>query len=121
MRQALRRAGPAVVASGSTVIVALLCLSLADVNGTSGLGPIGAMGVALAMLAMLTLLPAGLVVGGRRAFWPFVPRVGSEGSDESHGAWRRIGERVAAAPRRVWVTTVILLAVGCIGLTRLSA
>ena len=52
MRQALRRAGPAVVASGSTVIVALLCLSLAEVNGTSGLGPIGAMGVALAMLAM---------------------------------------------------------------------
>ena len=39
MRQALRRAGPAVVASGSTVIVALLCLSLAEVNGTSGLGP----------------------------------------------------------------------------------
>ena len=70
MRQALRRAGPAVVASGSTVIVALLCLSLAEVNGTSGLGPIGAMGVAL---AMLTLLPAGLVIGGRRAFWPFIP------------------------------------------------
>jgi len=68
MRQALRRAGPAVVASGSTVIVALLCLSLAEVNGTSGLGPIGAMGVALAMLVMLTLLSAGLVLGGRRAF-----------------------------------------------------
>ncbi|MBV9416579.1 MAG: MMPL family transporter, partial [Solirubrobacterales bacterium] len=84
MRQALRRAGPAVLASGSTVIVALLCLSLAEVNGTSGLGPIGAMGVALAMLAMLTLLPAGLVIGGRRAFWPFIPRFGSEGADETH-------------------------------------
>ena len=34
-------------ASGSTVILTLLCLSLAQVNGTSGLGPIGAMGVAL--------------------------------------------------------------------------
>jgi uncharacterized membrane protein YdfJ with MMPL/SSD domain len=75
MRQALRRAGPAVFASGSTVILALLCLSLAQVNGTSGLGPIGAMGVALAMLSMLTLLPAALVAGGRRAFWPFMPRV----------------------------------------------
>jgi putative drug exporter of the RND superfamily len=120
MRLAMRRAGPAVIASGTTVVLALLCLSVAEVNGTSGLGPIGAMGVALAMLAMLTLLPAGLVVGGRRAFWPFVPRVGTEGSDESHGAWRRIGERVAAAPRRVWVTTVILLALGCIGLTSFS-
>src|SRR5206468_3648566 len=69
------------------------------------LGPIGAMGVALAMLSMLTLLPAALVVGGRRAFWPLVPRFGSEGADETRGAWRRVGERVAVAPRRVWITT----------------
>ncbi|MGZ4249528.1 MAG: MMPL family transporter [Solirubrobacteraceae bacterium] len=121
MRQALRRAGPAVVASGSTVIVALLCLSLAEVNGTSGLGPIGAMGIALAMLAMLTLLPAGLIIGGRRAFWPFIPRFGSEGSDETHGLWRRVGERVAARPRRVWVSTALLLGVGCLGITSFSS
>ena len=99
MRQALRRAGPAVVASGSTVIVALLCLSLAEVNGTSGLGPIGAMGVALAMLAMLTLLPAGPVIGGRRAFWPFIPRLGSEGADQTHG-FRRTTDVVVRDPRR---------------------
>ena len=120
MRLALRRAGPAIFASGSTVILALLCLSLAEVNGTSGLGPIGAMGVALAMLAMLTLLPCALVIGGRRAFWPFVPRYGSSGSDETHGAWRRVAERVAASPRRVWVTTILLLAIFCIGLTSFS-
>jgi putative drug exporter of the RND superfamily len=72
-------------------------------------------------LAMLTLLPAALVVGGRRAFWPFVPRYGSEGADETHGAWRRVGERVAAAPRRVWITTVLLLGLGCIGLTSFSS
>src|SRR5512142_412302 len=120
MRQALRRAGPAVFASGSTVILALLCLSLAQVNGTSGLGPIGAMGVALAMLAMLTLLPAALVAGGRRAFWPFIPRFGSEGTDETHGAWRRVGERVAAAPRPVWITAALLLGLGCLGLTSFS-
>jgi RND superfamily putative drug exporter len=121
MRQALRRAGPAVVASGSTVIVALLCLSLAEVNGTSGLGPIGAMGIAVAMLAMLTLLPAGLVIGGRRAFWPFIPRLGSDGADETHGFWRRVGERVAARPRRVWVLTAVLLGVGCLGITSFSS
>jgi RND superfamily putative drug exporter len=120
MRLALRRAGPAIFASGSTVILALLCLSLAEVNGTSGLGPIGAMGVALAMLAMLTMLPCALVIGGRRAFWPFIPRYGSSGSDETHGAWRRIAERVAATPRRVWVTTILLLGVFCIGLTSFS-
>ena len=70
---AMRSAGPAVFASAATVVVALLCLSIAKVNGTSGLGPIGAMGVACAALSMLTLLPALLVIFGRRAFWPFVP------------------------------------------------
>src|SRR4051794_27676278 len=73
MKTALASAGPAVFASALTVIAALLCLLLAKVNGTSGLGPIAAMGVACAAFSMLTLLPALLTIFGRRAFWPFVP------------------------------------------------
>ena len=56
MHLALRRAGPAILASGVTNICALLVLALAEVNGTAGLGPVGAMGVAVAMVAMLTVL-----------------------------------------------------------------
>ena len=48
LRVALRRAGVPILASGCTVILALLCLSFAKVNGTSGLGPIAAMGIAVA-------------------------------------------------------------------------
>ena len=96
---ALRTAGPAIFASGLTVVLALLCLSIAKVNGTAGLGPIGALGIACAMLAMLTLLPALLAIFGRRPFWPRVPHFGDEGADETHGAWRRLGERVAAPGR----------------------
>jgi RND superfamily putative drug exporter len=70
---ALASAGPAIFASALTVIAALLCLTLAKVNGTAGLGPIAAMGVACAALSALTLLPALLAIFGRRAFWPFVP------------------------------------------------
>jgi RND superfamily putative drug exporter len=73
MQAALRSAGPAIFASAATVIAALLCLMLAKVNGTAGLGPIAAIGVACAALSMLTLLPALLTIFGRRAFWPFVP------------------------------------------------
>ena len=69
----MRSAGPAVFASAATVIAALLCLTIAKVNGTSGLGPIGAIGVACAGISMLTVLPALLTIFGRRAFWPFVP------------------------------------------------
>jgi RND superfamily putative drug exporter len=128
MSLALRTAGPAIVASGATVICALLCLTVAEVEGTKGLGPIGALGIAVAMITMLTLLPALLVICGRRAFWhpPMfgwgngVPHFGDEGADETHGAWRRIGERVARGPRRVWIGTVVLLAVGALGLLTLD-
>jgi RND superfamily putative drug exporter len=72
-RAAMASAGPAVLASAATVIAALFCLTIAKVNGTSGLGPIAAIGVACACLSMLTLLPALLTIFGRRAFWPFVP------------------------------------------------
>jgi RND superfamily putative drug exporter len=120
MALALRTAGPAIFASGMTVIAALLCLTLAEVNGTSGLGPIGALGIAVAMLAMLTLLPAMLVIFGRGAFWPFIPRFGAEGADETHGAWRRVGERVVRRPRRVWVAGTALLLVMALGILNFS-
>jgi putative drug exporter of the RND superfamily len=128
IERAMRTAGPAVVASGGTVIAALLCLSIAKVEGTAGLGPIGAMGIAVAMVSMLTLLPAMLAITGRRAFWrpPVfgwsngVPHPGDTGTDETHGAWRRVGDRVARRPRPVWVGTVVLLGVMALGLLTLD-
>jgi putative drug exporter of the RND superfamily len=113
---AMRTAGPAIVASALTVIAALLCLSLAEVNGTAGLALIGASGIGLAMLVMCTLLPALLAIVGRRAFWPFIPRYGSEGTDATHGVWRRIAERVGRRPRPVWIGSIAALLVMSAGL-----
>ena len=121
IRVTMRRTSPVILASGGTVMAALLTLSLAEVTGTSGLGPIGALGIAMAVVAMLTILPALLTVFGRRAFWPFIPRVGSEGTDETHGLWRRIADRVARGPRRVWVGTTAVLAVLIAGLVFLNS
>ncbi|MGI8806217.1 MAG: MMPL family transporter, partial [Thermoleophilaceae bacterium] len=120
MATALRRAGPAIVASGLTVIAALLCLSLAELNATAGLGPIAAMGIALAMVTMLTLLPALAVIGGRRAFWPLVPRPGEDAAPATRGVWRRVGERIACRPRTVWIAMTAVLAVMCAGLAVLD-
>jgi RND superfamily putative drug exporter len=98
MAAAMRSAGPAVFASAATVIAALLCLTIAKVNGTSGLGPIGALGVACAAVSMLTLLPALLTIFGRRAFWPFVPHTPdwAGAAREPSGA---LGRRIVEGPR----------------------
>jgi RND superfamily putative drug exporter len=111
MAIALQSAGPAILASGLTVIAALLCLSIAEVNGTAGLGPVGAMGVGLAMISMLTMLPAALTICGRNWFWPRIPHLGEAGVDETHGVWRRVADRVAVRPRAVWITGSVVLAI----------
>nr|WP_313896843.1 MMPL family transporter [Streptomyces sp. GC420] len=78
MRTTLRGCGPAVLASSGTVAAGMLCLLAADLNSSRGMGPTAAVGVLCALLAMLTLLPAILVLLGRRLFWPLVPAYGSE-------------------------------------------
>ncbi|MBM9508258.1 MMPL family transporter [Actinacidiphila acididurans] len=78
MRAALRGVGPAVLTSAATVVAGLLCLLAADLNSSRGLGPVGAVGIICSLAAMTTLLPAALVLLGRRVFWPLVPEYGSQ-------------------------------------------
>jgi putative drug exporter of the RND superfamily len=101
MARALRRAGPAVLASGSTVIAAMLVLLLADTGSTHALGPVSAIGVAAVLLAGLTLLPALLTAVGRRGFWPRRAAVAYRPDvdvAERQGIWRRFGDRVLRRP-----------------------
>ncbi|MFI9509798.1 MMPL family transporter [Nocardia sp. NPDC052566] len=118
MAVALHRAGPAVLASGSTVIVAMLALLVAELNSTKGIGPVCAIGIAIALAAMLTLLPALLVIAGRWIFWPRHPRLGTVDQTES-GVWARAGLFISRRPRTVWIVTALLLfglAYGVVGL-----
>ena len=120
MAEALRRAGPAIIASGSTVIVALLTLFAAELNSTKDLGPVLAIGVAVGMLAMLTLLPALMVIFPRGVFWPYRPSYGSA-EPTSRGVWARVGWSIAPRPRLVWITTAVVLGILALGLTGLKA
>ena len=120
MAEALRRAGPAIIASGSTVIVAMLTLSVAELNSTKSLGPVLAIGVAVGMLAMITLLPALLVIFPRGIFWPYRPAYGSA-EPTTRGLWARAGWAIAPRPRLVWITTAVILGVLALGLTGLKA
>ncbi|HET9859414.1 MAG TPA: MMPL family transporter [Nocardioidaceae bacterium] len=109
MRKAYRGALEPILASGATVILGLLCLLLSDLSSLSGLGPVGAFGIAGAMLAALTLLPAALVLLGRRAFWPLMPHFGSEHRD-TRGIWGKVSRLVGRRARTVWVVTFVALA-----------
>lgn len=97
-----------ILASGATVILGLLCLMLSDLGNTAGLGPVGALGIAGAMAASLTFLPAVLVLIGRRAFWPVVPKIDHHhlaDAVQQRGLWGRVARLVGTHPRRTWVLT----------------
>ena len=115
MAVALRRAGPAIIASGLTVVTGMLCLLAAESNDISGLGPVAAVGIAVGLIAMITLLPALLVVFGRWLFWPVRPGYGTA-EPTSRGLWSRVGQAISHRPRTVWIVTVILLGAGAAGL-----
>ncbi|MCF8529319.1 MAG: MMPL family transporter [Aquiluna sp.] len=110
MAQALRGAGPAIIASGSTVTLALLTLTLAELGGNRALGLVCAVGIVIAMIAALIVLPAALVVFGRGLFWPFVPKFGGKNKSEN-GLWGKLGKAVSRRPAIIAVGGVALLAV----------
>ncbi|GLY84029.1 MMPL family transporter [Actinoallomurus iriomotensis] len=120
MRLALRRAGPAVLASGATVTVGLLCLLVAELNSTSGLGPVGAAGIVCALAAMTTLLPALLLVLPRGVFWPAVPRFDSAYEEGGRGLWAAVARFVGERQRVIWIGTAVLLGALTLGLMSLK-
>jgi putative drug exporter of the RND superfamily len=120
MAVALRRAGPAIIASAATVALALLALMVAELNSTSGMGPVLAIGVVVALAAMLTLLPALLVITGRWVFWPRRPVLGSA-EPTSSGLWSRAGRAIAVRPRLTWISSTVLLGVMALGIIGLNA
>lgn len=81
-----------------------------DLTNNRALGPVGAIGVLCAVASTLTFLPAVLALLGRAAYWPATPKP-AEATAEGHRLWRRVAMLVDRAPRRVWVSTTLLLLV----------
>jgi putative drug exporter of the RND superfamily len=119
MQRGVRRAGPAILASGLTVTLAMLVLVFAESGNTKSLGPVAAISVFSAMVAGLTLLPAVLTIFGRRGFWP---RHGIVEYDPEHaevihsGLWRRFGDRVLHRPGPALAITGVVFLLGALGL-----
>ncbi|GLE50587.1 MMPL family transporter [Mycobacterium montefiorense] len=109
LRRAVRMAGPAIVASNATVVLALLTLLFASTPSTRSLGALAACGLVVAAVSVLVMLPPLLALCGRRLFWPLIPAPDGTATLES-GAWHRIAEQVARRPAVVAAVSVAALA-----------
>ena len=119
MAKAVREAGPAIIASGSTVTLALLSLSFAQLDGNRSLGIVCATGVVVAMICALTLLPAALVSFGRGIFWPLVPRFAGVNKAQQ-GFWNKLAKGVSIRPAVVSIIGVLVLGALALGATNIK-
>lgn len=111
MGAALRAAIEPIAASAGTVIAGVLCLLLSELGSNRSLGPVAAVGVVSSFLAALTLLPAILLLPGRRArvlFWPRVPR--TDRPVRTGRLWASVAAAVVRRARVVGPVAVLLLA-----------
>lgn len=120
---ALKGSFEPIIAAGGTVIVGLMCLLLSDLNSNKALGPVGSIGILLAVLSTLTFLPALLAPFGRAVFWPRKPKHKLAILPRPHkqGLWAKIGAFVSTHPRRIWITSTIVLALCAFGIVQLRA
>jgi RND superfamily putative drug exporter len=129
--KAVRESRPALLASGGTVIAAMLVLLVADLESTHWLGPILALGIAVMLAAAFTLLPALLAILGERAFWSPLPvhgpgqggprrslpktRDGGDPPEPVPNVWERVAGLVRRRSGTIVVAVLALLAVLCLG------
>ncbi|MGH8862243.1 MAG: MMPL family transporter [Jatrophihabitantaceae bacterium] len=139
MIAAWKAAAQPIAASAVTVILGLICLTVADLNSTAGLGPVCAVGIACTVIVMLTVLPALLLFFGRLGnwlwpagwirlarnfrsarlqdgrwiFWPKRPRLDHKTDIATHGMWGRIANGVTRNRRRSWAISGLIL-IACV-------
>ena len=120
MRAAYKGVWEPILASGSTVAIALLVLLFSQLTNTAGLGPIGAIGIVVSMITILTLLPALLLLFGRWIFWPRIPK--NDGDDHVlEGMWSKVGDSIGRNPRKAWVISGSVLLIFAFASTTLKA
>jgi RND superfamily putative drug exporter len=111
--RALMSVGKVTAASAGTVVVTFLGMMFARLGLFSTIGPALAVSVGVAFLAAVTVLPAVLVLAGRRGW--IAPR-----HDLTNRFWRRSGIRIVRRPKAHLVASLMVLVIlaGCGTLAR---
>ena len=115
VKNALMSIGKVIAASAATVAVTFLAMVFASLDVFSTVGPAISIAIIVAFLAAVTLLPAILVLAGRRGW--IKPR-----RDLTTRFWRRTGTRVVRRPRIHLVASgiVLIILASCVSLARFN-
>ncbi|MGE7929708.1 MMPL family transporter [Lysinibacillus xylanilyticus] len=116
MKVTIKESGGAILMSALTVVIGLATLSLAHYGAFQRFAVPFSFGVLVMGIAALVVLPAILVIIGRVAFFPFIPRTeemahkkGKKQHKPTHKISHKIGRFVTHKPWIVIVVTLLLL------------
>lgn len=104
MQTALTQVMEPILFSGGTVLVAMLTLFFAVFKPYHHFAPVFSVAMVFILLGGITLIPALFALVGRKAFWPFIPKL-AEKEEKLGGFWTNVGTFVKKKPS---ITAVIL-------------
>src|SRR5699024_3066866 len=119
MDEAIYHVSEPIFFSGGTVFLAMLTLFATVFVPYNNFAPVFSVAVVFILLAGLTLIPSIFALMGRRAFWPFIPKVANK-TAEKRGFWHKVGQLVVKRPGALASVLLIVLLVGVVNVTTIN-
>src|SRR5690625_2955944 len=119
MDEAIYHVSEPVFFSGGTVLLAMLTLFVTMFEPYNHFAPVFSLAVVIILIAGLTLIPSIFALMGRRAFWPFIPKV-EEKPEPKKGFWYKVSRIVVKRPGISAGVLLVVLLAGVVNLTTMK-
>ncbi|HZW67807.1 MAG TPA: MMPL family transporter [Pseudogracilibacillus sp.] len=119
MDEAIYHVSEPIFFSGGTVLLAMLTLFATIFEPYNHFAPVFSVAVVVILLAGLTLIPSIFALMGRKAFWPFIPKV-EEKVEKKKGFWFRVSRFVMKRPAMSASVLLLVLLLGVVNLTTMK-
>src|SRR5690625_2809072 len=111
MQEAMTYLAEPILFSGGTIILAMLTLFSMTFKTYYNFAPIFSVAVFIILLAGLTLIPSVFALMGRRAFWPYIPKV-DEQQKQRTSLWKKVAQIVTKKPKTIALVLITVFLIG---------
>ena len=119
MDEAIYHVAEPIFFSGGTVFLAMMTLFATVFKPYNHFAPVFSIAVIVILIAGLTLIPSIFALMGRRAFWPFIPKV-QENKTKKSRLWTKVSEIVKKRPTMLASILLIIFLIGAANFTTIN-
>jgi len=119
MQEAIYHVSEPIIFSGGTIILAMLTLFVTIFKPYNHFAPVFSVAVVVILIAGLTLIPSTFALLGRKAFWPFIPKV-EKNNKIKENIWSKISNQVMKRPALLAGSLLIILLIGMFNFTSIQ-